>query len=74
MIPEDFYLQMCQVFCLEGWAPHHSLVKVNVVFNQVVPDVRFLRKFYLKSRASWNGIHDDLAQINLINICDSQNA
>ena len=51
----------------------HSLIKINVELDQVVPDVRFTRKVYLKSRADWNGIRTDLTELNWSGIYRSQN-
>ena len=42
----------------------HSLIKINVELDQVIPDIRFSRKVYLKSRADWNGICHDLTELH----------
>ena len=42
----------------------HSQVKISVELEQVIPEVNFSRKVYLKSRADWNGIYNDLYELN----------
>ena len=51
----------------------HSLIKINVELDQVVPNISFSRKVYLKSRANWNGVLNDLSEIHWSNIYRSPN-
>ena len=51
----------------------HSLIKINVDMDQVVPDVNFSRKVYLKSRADWNVISQDLMALSWSDIYRSPN-
>ena len=51
----------------------HSLIKINVELDQVVPDISFSKKVYLKSRADWTGICNDLIALHWSDIYRSQN-
>ena len=51
----------------------HSSIKINVEMDQVIPDVNFSRKVYLKSCADWNAIIHDLMAISWSAIYRSPN-
>ena len=42
----------------------HSYVSVTIRTEQTVPDVSFSRKIYIKSRADWNGILQELSTVD----------
>ena len=42
----------------------HCFVSAVIKLDQRVPDISFTRKVFLKSRADWDGIHEDLFQLD----------
>ena len=42
----------------------HCFVSAVIKVDQSVPDISFTRRVLLKSRADWNGIHEDLSQLD----------
>ena len=42
----------------------HSVISATIKIEQSVPDVSFSRKIYIKSRADWQGISNDLSVVN----------
>ena len=46
----------------------HSYVSAVIQTEQTVPDIAFSRKIYLKARADWDGILDELSRLDWPNI------
>ena len=42
----------------------HTFVSATIKTEQIVPDISFSRKVYLKSRGNWRGIRSDLSNLN----------
>ena len=51
----------------------HCAISFKIKLSFSVPDVRFTRRVYLKDRANWNAITEDVASINWRNIFQSTN-
>ena len=51
----------------------HCTLKINAELNQIVPDVTYSRKVYLKSRADWPGIQQDLSELDWGNLYKDPN-